>query len=420
VGRTTHGSLTLYPGLYDGGLSLTGSVSANLEPGLYYLKGGGLSIAGSARAVGKGVVFYIASDSRSGVTISGSASLTITPPSSGVYQGISIFQDRQVSAPFRVEGAAAVHVSGTVYVPAASIDISGSGKATGSELGAPGAQFIARDLSVSGSATLTVIADADNRADDSRCGFLLAGGPPPHPAHAAPLTRADLVPLVQRVIAGWLAAGLDARLAPQLENVVIQVAPLPSAYLGQATPGRIWIDPTAQGLGWFVPSASDPDASDPQGRADLLAVLSHELGRAFGLEDGDGLPRTAWTSAQGVQTLPSPNDPAAPQAAIVVGVPGNAPDPIPGSAARTTNPAISVSPSLLPSPTDTQSELRVLDLVLHSLSEKPAAQGPITLAAPLGTQPTDAPAVDRLLSETEEESIGWMGDRRKGRASSVR
>ena len=39
-------SMTLNPGIYDGGISLSGSSSVTLNPGIYYINGGGINLSG--------------------------------------------------------------------------------------------------------------------------------------------------------------------------------------------------------------------------------------------------------------------------------------------------------------------------------------------------------------------------------------
>jgi hypothetical protein len=130
--------------------------------------------------------------------------------------------------------------------------------------------------------------------------LLAAGGEVLAAEGLAPLTQADLQPLVDEAVRDWTALGLAAdRIAPLLA-VEFVVADLPGAQLGWSERGRIYLDRDAAGHGWFVdptPGADeefsrvgdelhaiDPLAAD---RIDLLTVVSHELGHMLGLADLD-------------------------------------------------------------------------------------------------------------------------------------
>ena len=292
-----------------------------------------------AKVTGQGVTIYIDTAASGGVNITDSGALTLTSPTSGTYEGISLYQSPSVSA-FNVSGAATLKFSGTIDAPGATIQITGSGG-----VAALGSELISRDLTISGSASLSISADAENRTEGSNA-LKVAGGPAPQPTSQAPLTQAALKPVVQQAIAGWVAAGLDSRVAAQLEDVVVQIAPLPAPYLGLAGPGIIWLDPTAEGYGWFISAASDPGAAVPRGRIDLLTVVSHELGHEFGLEDGDGTPLMAPTLSPGIRVVPGAGDLAAPHASNAIGTTGAGPTSLTAGSPGPVNHAVSISPSL--------------------------------------------------------------------------
>jgi Tol biopolymer transport system component len=111
----------------------------------------------------------------------------------------------------------------------------------------------------------------------------------------AALTDADLQPIVSQAVADWASAGVAVGL---LESLDFIIADLPGSQLGRATRDTIFLDIDAAGHGWFIdptPGADEEfqsvgnrlEALDPQAvdRIDLLTVVSHELGHAFGLED---------------------------------------------------------------------------------------------------------------------------------------
>src|SRR5262249_18109736 len=130
-------------------------------PGIYYLQGGGLKLGMMAKvttaaAETAGVMIY--NDWQASgdcITTSGMSSLTLSPPASGIYEGLSIFQARgSVSTPaptLAVSGSGLMSVSGTTYGAYANLTVSGG--ASGSVVGG---QIIVDTLTVSGSATINV------------------------------------------------------------------------------------------------------------------------------------------------------------------------------------------------------------------------------------------------------------------------
>jgi hypothetical protein len=113
------------------------------------------------------------------------------------------------------------------------------------------------------------------------------------------LSQQDLLPLVQRAIADWEAAGLDASMVQRLREVEIRIADLPGDMLGMAYRRGIVLDANAAGHGWFVDSTPWLDEefelletglqarrdSAAAAGVDLLTVLAHELGHTLGLGD---------------------------------------------------------------------------------------------------------------------------------------
>ena len=68
------------PGVYCGGLSITGSGPSLSAPGLYIMNGGGLSVAGSGSVTGTGITIYDTADGShtyKGIQISGSGTITL-------------------------------------------------------------------------------------------------------------------------------------------------------------------------------------------------------------------------------------------------------------------------------------------------------------------------------------------------------
>jgi hypothetical protein len=75
--------LTLNPGTYVGGIKVSGRGSIVLNPGIYYLRGGGFSVSGQGSVTGNGVLMVNAStQSTDTISVSGQAAVTLNAPAS--------------------------------------------------------------------------------------------------------------------------------------------------------------------------------------------------------------------------------------------------------------------------------------------------------------------------------------------------
>jgi hypothetical protein len=120
--------LTLAPGTYVGGIKVSGHGSLQLMPGIYYLDGGGLSVDGQASLTGDGVMIYNHPHAGGdGIRSAGNGTMHLTPPTSGTYQDITIFQDRTSSVPIDLAGNGDISITGTVYAPRAMLNAAGNG-----------------------------------------------------------------------------------------------------------------------------------------------------------------------------------------------------------------------------------------------------------------------------------------------------
>jgi hypothetical protein len=136
----TGSTLTTYnPGYYPKGLDLQEGDKVFLNPGVYIIENGSsnkskpaFAINGHAELTGYGVIFYIKFGS---VVHNGTSAVHLTPPDSGVYKGIQFFQARTNTQTAQFNGTglftgtgADVHSgAGTMYFPAASIEVGGTG-----------------------------------------------------------------------------------------------------------------------------------------------------------------------------------------------------------------------------------------------------------------------------------------------------
>jgi hypothetical protein len=122
---------TLQPGIYSQ-ISISGSASVTLNPGVYIIEGGGFIVSGSASVTGTGIVIYNtgskypnAGGTYGAITVSGSGTLKLSPATTGVYAGILIDQDPKNTQVVTISGSASV-VTGIIYAPKAQLMLSGS------------------------------------------------------------------------------------------------------------------------------------------------------------------------------------------------------------------------------------------------------------------------------------------------------
>ena len=91
------------------------------------MDGGGFTFTGQGSLVGQGVMIYNAPQkSNDGISITGSstASVYITPPTSGLYKGMTLFQDRKPDvAGMSVSGNGLINMTGTFYAARALLSV---------------------------------------------------------------------------------------------------------------------------------------------------------------------------------------------------------------------------------------------------------------------------------------------------------
>ncbi|MDD3926665.1 MAG: Tad domain-containing protein [bacterium] len=113
--------LTLQPGVYTGKIILQGDCRVTFAPGVYILQNG-ITITASAQAFGSGVMFYNAG----GVfDSSGNSRFYVTPPTSGLYEGMLVFQARNNTSEMLIRNSTGWSEHGTIYLPSATLSATG-------------------------------------------------------------------------------------------------------------------------------------------------------------------------------------------------------------------------------------------------------------------------------------------------------
>jgi hypothetical protein len=91
---------TLSPGVYCGGIQVGGNAAVTLNPGIYILKGGGLTVRGDSTLIGSGVTFFNTgtTESYGPIIIGHSSMVQLSAPASGTLAGVIFFADRFISS----------------------------------------------------------------------------------------------------------------------------------------------------------------------------------------------------------------------------------------------------------------------------------------------------------------------------------
>ena len=148
------GTTTLNPGVYVGGISMSGNAVVTMNPGVYYMKTGasgkGFTVSGNATVTGNQVTIYNeAVNSAEVFSISGNGAVTLTPPTTGTYTSILYFQSRTSARAASITGNGQLKMSGDLYLKGATLNISGNGSNIGS-------LNVANKLVVSGNGNISV------------------------------------------------------------------------------------------------------------------------------------------------------------------------------------------------------------------------------------------------------------------------
>lgn len=151
----------LSAGIYCGGINFGDSngVTYTLNPGVYVLAGGGLTINSSAIVAGTGVTFYNSIGTGWGcpspqsfapVTINGQAIVNLTAPTSGPQVGLIFFQDRGVvdSRVNKIVGGSSSTFDGALYFKNSPLTFAGTNSTNGYMV------LVADIISINGNTTL--------------------------------------------------------------------------------------------------------------------------------------------------------------------------------------------------------------------------------------------------------------------------
>ena len=154
--------VVLDPGIYTGKLAIGGNADVTFNPGTYVFQKG-IEINGNADVTGSNVLIY---NQGGALSFTGNTRVNLTPPASGDYAGISIFQARTNNNAMTITGNAGWSIQGTFYLPNAGLELQGNTKLIRS-------MIIAYRLSIIGNSSLRIDASEPVAAQTPTGGILL-------------------------------------------------------------------------------------------------------------------------------------------------------------------------------------------------------------------------------------------------------
>jgi Putative Flp pilus-assembly TadE/G-like len=150
----SNGSYILQPGVYKGGISLSGTASVTLMPGIYYMDRGGFQFSGMGSLIGNGVLIYTdpGNGNSQDISITGQGVMQLSPMMTGPYAGLTFWQRRDATVAGTIAGNGSnTSIVGTFYFAGALLNISGNGG-----LQNIGSQYVSNTLNLGGNGIFNV------------------------------------------------------------------------------------------------------------------------------------------------------------------------------------------------------------------------------------------------------------------------
>ena len=338
VNLSGNSSLTISQGIYTQ-INVSGNAHLTMNPGIYVIQGGGFTVTGNASVIGNGVMIYNAGSNFpssggtfGGITLSGNGTITLSPPSTGPYDGVVIFQSHQNTRALSFSGNASAGVTGDVYAANALLSLSGN-----TNLKAP---LVVGTVNVSGNVSLTQLASGTDGGDTTGiANTLLAGNLSVYVNDPDHYFTTDELARIQDAINGWDALLVPYSVTitevsdPSVANLVLD-AGTTSASGGMAQGVLGCFNPAASEItlieGWNWYAGADPTQIG-SGQYDFQTTVTHEFGHALGL-GGNANPDSPMYellptgTARRTMTVPDLDIPYPPQGADPLTAAGYRPD----------------------------------------------------------------------------------------------
>jgi len=119
------GTVTMQPGIY-GDITIAKNANVTMAPGIYYISSSGsINMNDGSKLTGTEVMIY--NQGGDHLDFQDAASVYLTPPSSGDYQGISIFEPRVETKEVHIKCSNNITIAGTLYAQNGEFDLRPNG-----------------------------------------------------------------------------------------------------------------------------------------------------------------------------------------------------------------------------------------------------------------------------------------------------
>jgi hypothetical protein len=123
-------SVVINPGVYCNGITVNGG-TLTMNPGVYILSGGGLTLKAGAGIAGSGVTIYNTTANGYAykpITSAGNTAINLTAPTSGAFESILIYTDRTITntTANTITGNNTSIITGTIYMPGVPLSFTGN------------------------------------------------------------------------------------------------------------------------------------------------------------------------------------------------------------------------------------------------------------------------------------------------------
>lgn len=163
---------TLSPGAYSNlpvfnvGDVVTFKQASAGNHGIFYLSNGGFTSTGAnirmdTNSTGGMMLYNAGTGTSDKINITGNSagSVNLTPLTSGIYTGMTVFQNRAAAQEVHIEGNGSFDIRGTFYTANAELQVTGNG--TFSNVGS---QYVTRELALAGNGNVGITWDGTNVA----------------------------------------------------------------------------------------------------------------------------------------------------------------------------------------------------------------------------------------------------------------
>jgi hypothetical protein len=145
-------TVNIQPGVYQGGIHVSGQVTLNMAPGLYYMDNGGFSFTGQGNLNANGVTVYTSPKTTSDVVnVNGLGQVNWSPMTTGPYAGIALWQARSSTNNIYLTGNGTSAIYGTFYAQHGTLVTQGNGAQD-----VLGSQYISYDVKLGGNGNFNI------------------------------------------------------------------------------------------------------------------------------------------------------------------------------------------------------------------------------------------------------------------------